>query len=68
LKLTSAQPEVHWREHALGGFLLAQASFSVLLANGCDSLIFTGASGSLRGKAERGPNGMLNIAEIAEAN
>lgn len=47
--------ETHWREHALGGFNLARAALPVLLANrGVSrpgtSLIFTGASGSLRGK------------------
>lgn len=120
LQVTAAQFEAHWREHALGAFLLAQAALPVLLANGGGSLLFTGASGSLRGKAnfapfaaakgalrnlsqsiarefgpqgvhvghvvidggiegerllsrlpglkdQRGPDGMLNIAEIAEA-
>ncbi|TCQ99104.1 SDR family NAD(P)-dependent oxidoreductase [Neorhizobium sp. JUb45] len=50
--------ETHWREHALGGYNLARASLPVLLSNGADgnqgqraSLIFTGASGSLRGNA-----------------
>ncbi|MES5048181.1 SDR family NAD(P)-dependent oxidoreductase [Rhizobium nepotum] len=50
--------ETHWREHALGGFNLARASLPVLLSNANNgaagrraSLIFTGASGSLRGKA-----------------
>jgi NAD(P)-dependent dehydrogenase (short-subunit alcohol dehydrogenase family) len=41
----------HWREHALGGFQLAQAAIPVLLKNGGGSLFFTGASASLRGKA-----------------
>lgn len=120
LQVTAAQFEAHWREHALGAFLLAQAALPALLANGGGSLLFTGASGSLRGKAnfapfaaakgalrnlsqsiarefgpqgvhvghvvidggidgerllsrrpgvkdERGPDGMLDIAEIAEA-
>lgn len=50
--------ETHWREHALGAFNLARASLPILLANkeasslpSRASLIFTGASGSLRGKA-----------------
>ena len=51
--------EVHWREHALGGYNLARAALPALLArqdanqpftHGA-SLLFTGASGSLRGKA-----------------
>jgi NAD(P)-dependent dehydrogenase (short-subunit alcohol dehydrogenase family) len=45
----------HWREHALGGFHLAQAALPVLLARGGGTLLFTGASGSLRGKAGFAP-------------
>lgn len=41
----------HWREHALGGFQLAQAAIPRLLQHGGGSLFFTGASASLRGKA-----------------
>jgi len=41
----------HWREHALGGFQLAQAAIPCLLQHGGGSLFFTGASASLRGKA-----------------
>ena len=55
LKLSEAEFESHWREHALGGFQLAQAALPALLANGGGSLIFTGASGSLRGKARFAP-------------
>jgi NAD(P)-dependent dehydrogenase (short-subunit alcohol dehydrogenase family) len=47
--------EQHWREHALGGFHLAQAALPVLVARGGGSLFFTGASGSLRGKANFAP-------------
>lgn len=47
--------EGHWREHALGGFHLAQAALPVLTAHGRGSLFFTGASGSLRGKANFAP-------------
>src|SRR3546814_18583108 len=51
--------EVHWREHALGGFNLARAALPALLARQDTNqsfshgagLFFTGASGSLRGKA-----------------
>lgn len=51
--------ETHWREHALGAFHLARAALPALLARqnpGSSfspgaSLFFTGASGSLRGKA-----------------
>jgi len=45
----------HWREHALGGFHVAQAALPRLLAAGRGSLIFTGASASLRGKAKYAP-------------
>jgi NAD(P)-dependent dehydrogenase (short-subunit alcohol dehydrogenase family) len=55
LKLTEAEFESHWREHALGGFQLAQAALPELLSHGGGSLIFTGASGSLRGKARFAP-------------
>jgi NAD(P)-dependent dehydrogenase (short-subunit alcohol dehydrogenase family) len=55
LKLSAAEFEAHWREHALGGFQIAQAALPVLLSRGAGSLIFTGASGSLRGKANFAP-------------
>jgi NAD(P)-dependent dehydrogenase (short-subunit alcohol dehydrogenase family) len=55
LKVTEAVFEQHWREHALGGFHLGQAAIPALLANGGGSLIFSGASGSLRGKANFSP-------------
>ena len=55
LKVSAESFEQHWREHALGGFHLGQAAIPVLLANGGGSLIFSGASGSLRGKANFSP-------------
>lgn len=55
LKLSEDQFEAHWREHALGGFQTAQAALPALLKRGEGSLIFTGASGSLRGKANFAP-------------
>ena len=55
LKVTEEQFEQHWREHALGGFHVAQAALPVLLEHGGGTLIFTGASGSLRGKANFAP-------------
>jgi NAD(P)-dependent dehydrogenase (short-subunit alcohol dehydrogenase family) len=45
----------HWREHALGGFQLAQAAIPLLVEHGGGSLFFTGASASLRGKANFAP-------------
>ena len=55
LKVTEERFEQHWREHALGGFQTAQAAIPVLLEGGGGTLIFTGASGSLRGKANFAP-------------
>jgi NAD(P)-dependent dehydrogenase (short-subunit alcohol dehydrogenase family) len=55
LNLTEESFEAHWREHALGGFQLAQAALPVLLSHDGGSLMFTGASGSLRGKARFAP-------------
>jgi len=55
LKLTEESFEAHWREHVLGAFQLAQAALPALLERGGGSLIFTGASASLRGKANFAP-------------
>lgn len=55
LKVTEESFERHWREHALGAFQLSQAALPVLLEHGGGSLLFTGASGSLRGKANFAP-------------
>lgn len=55
MKVSEIHFETHWREHALGGFQLAQAALPALLARGGGSLFFTGASGSLRGKANFAP-------------
>lgn len=51
LQVQAAVFEEHWRAHALGGFLLAQAALPPMLARGEGTLLFTGASGSLRGRA-----------------
>jgi len=68
LKVSEAAFEQHWREHCLGGFQLGQAAVPALLAAGGGSLIFTGASGSLRGKANFAPfaaakAGVRNLAQ-----
>jgi len=55
LEVAAEQFEQHWREHALGGFHTSQAALPALLKNGGGSLLFTGASGSLRGKARFSP-------------
>ena len=57
LKVSEEHFTQHWREHVLGGFHTAQAALPVLLAQGGGSLIFTGASGSLRGSANFAPFG-----------
>jgi len=55
LEVTEEHFAGHWREHALGGFHVAQAALPRLIAAGRGSLIFTGASASLRGKARYAP-------------
>ena len=55
LKVTEERFEGHWREPTLGGFQTAQAAIPVFLEQGGGTLIFTGASGSLRGKANFAP-------------
>lgn len=55
LKVRAEDFEQHWREHALGAFHLAQAALPVLTERGGGSLLFTGASGSLRGMANFAP-------------
>jgi NAD(P)-dependent dehydrogenase (short-subunit alcohol dehydrogenase family) len=55
LEVRQADFEEHWRAHALGGFLLAQAVLPKMLERGSGTLIFTGATGSLRGSARFSP-------------
>ena len=55
MKVSEERFTRHWREHALGAFQLAQAAIPALLRHGGGSLFFTGASGSLRGKANFAP-------------
>ena len=55
LQMSAERFTRHWREHVLGGFQLAQAAIPLLLAHGGGSLLFTGASASLRGKANFAP-------------
>lgn len=50
LELSSAQFEAAWRVTTLGGFLFARAALQPLLAAGRGSLLFTGATASLRGR------------------
>lgn len=51
LETDQAHFEAHWREHTLCAFQLAQAALPMLLERGSGTLVFTGASASLRGKA-----------------
>lgn len=50
LQVDPAVFEEHWRAHALGAFLLAQAALPRMLVRKTGTLIFTGASASLRGR------------------
>ncbi|MFP4892364.1 SDR family NAD(P)-dependent oxidoreductase [Paraburkholderia sp. EG304] len=50
LELSAEQFEAAWRVITLGGFLFARASLPALLAAGQGSLLFTGATASLRGR------------------
>ncbi|MGF6551874.1 SDR family NAD(P)-dependent oxidoreductase [Paraburkholderia youngii] len=50
LELSAEQFEAAWRVITLGGFLFARASLPALLAAGRGSLLFTGATASLRGR------------------
>jgi NAD(P)-dependent dehydrogenase (short-subunit alcohol dehydrogenase family) len=52
LQIDPAVFEEHWRAHALGGFLLAQAALPRMLEREAGTLIFTGATASLRGRAK----------------
>ena len=68
LKITEEHFESHWREHVLGGFHVAQGALPALVERGGGSLFFTGASGSLRGKANFAPfasakAGVRNLAQ-----
>jgi NAD(P)-dependent dehydrogenase (short-subunit alcohol dehydrogenase family) len=68
LKVKAEDFEQHWREHVLGAFHVSQAAIPALLEAGGGSLFFTGASGSLRGKANFAPfaaakAGLRNLAQ-----
>ncbi len=68
LEVTQESFTTHWREHTLGAFLLAQTVLPYFLERAKGTLIFTGASGSLRGKAKFAPfsaakGGVRNLAQ-----
>ncbi|MGF6574008.1 NAD(P)-dependent dehydrogenase (short-subunit alcohol dehydrogenase family) [Paraburkholderia sp. GAS333] len=50
LELSAEQFEAAWRVTTLGGFLFARAALQLLLESGSGSLLFTGATASLRGR------------------
>jgi len=50
LELSAELFETTWRSSTLGGFLFARESTRLLLDNGGGTLLFTGATASLRGK------------------
>jgi NAD(P)-dependent dehydrogenase (short-subunit alcohol dehydrogenase family) len=51
LDLQRADFEQLWREHCLGGFLVGRETARRMVPRGAGSIFFTGASGSLRGRA-----------------
>lgn len=55
LQVTPEAFEEHWRSHSLGGFLLAQAVLPGMLKRQTGTLIYSGATGSLRGRATFSP-------------
>jgi NAD(P)-dependent dehydrogenase (short-subunit alcohol dehydrogenase family) len=50
-QVSAAQFEDFWRVGCLAGFLVGREAANLLLPQGAGTIIFTGASGSLRGKA-----------------
>ena len=54
LDMTAAYFERSWRVGCLGGFLFGREAVRRMIANGGGTLLFTGASASLRGRANFG--------------
>jgi NAD(P)-dependent dehydrogenase (short-subunit alcohol dehydrogenase family) len=52
LELQAADFELLWREHCLGGFLTGREVARIMVPRGRGTILFTGASGSLRGRAQ----------------
>ncbi len=52
--ITAGEFEAYWRIGCLGGFLTAKRAMPLLVEQGCGSLLFTGASASLRGRPNFG--------------
>jgi NAD(P)-dependent dehydrogenase (short-subunit alcohol dehydrogenase family) len=55
LDLTASQMEAAWRVGCLGGFHVGQAAARAMIPQGRGSIIFTGATASLRGSANFAP-------------
>lgn len=55
LDLTASQMETAWRVGCLGGFHVGQAAARAMVPQGHGSIIFTGATASLRGSANFAP-------------
>ena len=55
LDLTASQVEAAWRVGCLGGFHVGQAAARAMVPQGRGSIIFTGATASLRGSANFAP-------------
>jgi NAD(P)-dependent dehydrogenase (short-subunit alcohol dehydrogenase family) len=51
LEIARADFEQLWREHTLGGLLIGRETARRMVPRGAGTILFTGASGSLRGKA-----------------
>ncbi|MDO8652251.1 MAG: SDR family NAD(P)-dependent oxidoreductase [Undibacterium sp.] len=51
LDLETSDFEALWREHCLGGFLTGRESARRMVPRGRGTILFTGASGSLRGRS-----------------
>jgi NAD(P)-dependent dehydrogenase (short-subunit alcohol dehydrogenase family) len=55
LELTPGQLEAAWRVGCLGGFHVGQAAAKAMVPAGAGSILFTGATASLRGSANFAP-------------
>jgi NAD(P)-dependent dehydrogenase (short-subunit alcohol dehydrogenase family) len=55
LELTAGQLEAAWRIGCLGGFHVGQAAAKVMVPTGRGTILFTGATASLRGSANFAP-------------
>ncbi len=61
LDLTGAEMEAAWRVGCLGGFHVGQAAARAMVPQGRGSIIFTGATASLRGSANFAPFAVAKV-------